>query len=137
VRVVIADGNSQGESWRQLLDNTKFTVISVFKRIEHGVLRSRTVSPYRHHRLAFWPVRVLEAAKSNRAAVAPKALTRKRPRLRAALINNQFSKRCRYCFGGVLVGALVAGVVDFVLVLDAGLTGLAALLPAAGAGTPD
>src|SRR5450631_4592950 len=62
---------------------------------------------------------------------------KKRPRLHAFLINNlelKLSERCRYCFGGVVAGGLVAGAAGL---LGAGLTGLAGVLPAAGAGTPD
>ena len=57
---------------------------------------------------------------------------KKRPRLHAVLRNKFGTKTIRavrYFFGGVLAGA--AGLVVV------GLTGLAGVLPAAGAGTPD
>ena len=44
------------------------------------------------------------------------------------------SERCRYCFGGVLAGALVVGLLAGDV---AGFAGLGATLPAAGAATPD
>src|ERR1700730_1684555 len=68
--------------------------------------------------------------------------TKKRPRLHAVLIVSKNSglkrsERCRYCFGGVLAGGLVAGAAGLLPGDVPGLTGLGATLPAAGAGTPD
>ena len=42
-----------------------------------------------------------------------------------------------YCFGGLLVGVFGAGVGVLAPGVVAGLTGFAAVLPGAGAGTPD
>ncbi len=49
----------------------------------------------------------------------------------------KLSERCRYCFGGVVAGGLVAGAAGLLPGDVPGLTGLAGVLPAAGAGTPD
>jgi len=49
----------------------------------------------------------------------------------------KLSERCRYCFGGVLAGALGAGAAGLLAGDVAGLAGLGATLPAAGAATPD
>lgn len=61
----------------------------------------------------------------------PKIKTKKDRVCTRSLRNNielKLSGRCRYCFGGVVAGA--AG-------LAAGFTGFTAVLPAAGAATPD
>jgi hypothetical protein len=49
----------------------------------------------------------------------------------------KLAERCRYCFGGVVAGGLVAGAAGLLPGDVPGLTGLGATLPAAGAATPD
>jgi len=69
--------------------------------------------------------------------------TKKRPHLHAVLNekvskitwNRNYPSGVPYCFGGVLAGAL--GAAGLVAGDVAGLTGFAAVLPAAGAATPD
>lgn len=75
------------------------------------------------------------------AATGAKSRREKKTASARGLLENKLAvklpERRRYCFGGVLVGAvglLVAGVEGL---LVAGFTGLGAALDAAGAGTPD
>jgi hypothetical protein len=49
----------------------------------------------------------------------------------------KLAERCRYCFGGVVAGGLVAGAAGLLPGDVPGLTGLGATLPAAGGATPD
>jgi hypothetical protein len=75
------------------------------------------------------------------AATGAKSRREKKTASARGLLENKskvkLPERCRYCFGGVLAGAvglLAAGVAGL---LVAGFTGLGAVLDAAGAGTLD